>query len=179
MKLFLALLIAALFLLMAEGALAVIVPPPWCPDLGLLAIVSVGLRWRGLAWGLVFAYILGSAADVMSGSLMGLHALLSTFVFMAAVFAGRQLNLKGSFPLVAFTGFVSFSYGLAVYGISRFFIGGIEFSLSWVLANFVHALVNGLLAPLAYAGFSRLAVWAGATDASERALYIENPGRPA
>lgn len=179
MKLFFALLVVALFMLMLEGALAIIVPPPWCPDLGLLAVVSVGLRWTGLAWGLVFAYVLGSAADVLSGSLMGLHALLSTFVFMAAVFAGRQLNLKGSLPLVTFAAAVSFSYGLAVYGISSFFIGGIEFSLSWLLANFVHALVNGFLAPLAFAGFSRLAVRAGATDASDRALYIENPGRPA
>ena len=177
MKVFLTLFAVTLFMLMLEGALAVIVPPPWCPDLGLLALVAVGLRWSGLARGLVFAYLVGSSADVLSGSLMGLHALLSMAVFTLAVFAGRQLNLKGSLPLVAFTLAVSFAYGLAVYGISNFFLTGIDLGLSGVLANFVHAVVNGLLAPAFFSGFSRLAAWAGAADGAEKSLHIETSGR--
>lgn len=179
MKVFLALFLAALLAVMLEGALATIIMPPWAPDLGLLAVISIGLRWRGLALGLVLAYLLGSSVDVLSGSLMGLHALLFVFTFMSAVFAGRQLNLKGTIPLVGFYVAVSFSYGLSLYLVSTFFLTGIEIGLRWFVENLIHSVVNGLLAPVAVDLFSRIAVWAGGDDSSERALYIETPVRPA
>jgi len=178
MKVFFTLLSAGLLVLMLEGALATLLPPPWCPDLRLLAVISIGVRWRGLAPGLVLAYLLGSSADIVSGSLMGLHALLSILTFLSAVFAGRQLNLKGPLPLMAFAAAVSVFYGLALYAVSSFFVSGIEFSPRWLLANFLHALVNGLLAPVVFDAFSRLAVWAGADDSSERALFLETPRGP-
>ena len=83
-------------------------------------MICIGLRWQGLAPGLALAYLLGSSADVLSGSLMGLHALLSMLTFLSAVFAGRQLNLKGLFPLMAFAASVSLFYGLALYAVSIF-----------------------------------------------------------
>ena len=179
MKVFLALFLVALLAVMLEGSLATIAPPPWSPDLGLLSVISVGLRWRGMAMGLVFAYMLGSSVDALSGSLMGLNALLYLFVFMSAIFAGRQLNLKGAFPVMAFAASVSFLYGFGLYLISTFFINGIEFSLRWFIESFLHALVNGVVAPLIVGIFSRVAVWAGADDSSERSLYIDTPVRPA
>ena len=132
-----------------------------------------------MARGLLFAYLLGSSVDVLSGSLMGLNALLYLLIFISAVFAGRQLNLKGALPVIAFVASVSFLYGLGLYLISTFFITGIEFSFHWIAENFMHALVTGVLAPLTAEIFSRVAVWAGADDSSERALYIETPVRPA
>ena len=177
MKVFFSLFLAGLLTLLLQGALAMIIPPPWCPDLLLLAVISIGLRWWGLARGLVLAYLLGFAADILSGSLMGSHALLGMLAFMSAVLAGRQLNLKGTLSLAVFGWAVSFFYGLALYAISSVFLGGMELSLRWLVENFVHASVNGLLTPLAFKIFSRLAVWAGADDSSERALYIETAGR--
>lgn len=178
MKVFFTLLLAGLLLLMLEGALATLLSPPWCPDLRLLAVISIGLRWRGLAPGLALAYLLGSSADVLSGSLMGLHALLSILTFLSAVFAGRQLNLKGRFPLMAFAASVSLFYGLALYAVSSFFVSGIEFVPQWLFENLLHSLVNGLFAPLVFEAFSRLAVWAGADDSSERALFLETSRGP-
>jgi cell shape-determining protein MreD len=176
-KVFFSLFLAGLLTLLLQGALAMIIPPPWCPDLLLLAVISIGLRWWGLARGLVLAYLLGFAADILSGSLVGSHALLGMLAFMSAVLAGRQLNLKGTLSLAVFGWAVSFFYGLALYAISSVFLGGMELSLRWLVENFVHASVNGLLTPLAFEIFSRLAVWAGADDSSERALYIETAGR--
>jgi rod shape-determining protein MreD len=178
MKVFFTLLLAGVLVLMLEGALATILPPPWCPDLRLLAVICIGLRWQGLAPGLALAYFLGSSADVLSGSLMGLHALLSMLAFVSAVFAGRQLNLKGLFPLMAFSASVSLFYGLALYAVSIFFVSGIEFVPQWLWENLLHSLVNGLFAPLVFEIFTRLAVWAGADDSSERALFLETSRGP-
>lgn len=179
MKVFLTLFLAGLLAIMLGGVLATVVSPPWAPDLGLLAVISIGLRWRGLTLGLVLAYLLGSSVDVLSGSLMGLHALLFLLTFMSAVFAGRQLNLKGKIPQVSFVAAVSFSYGLSLYLVSAFFLSGIEIGFRWFFENLIHSAVNGLLAPVAVDLFSRAAVWAGGDDSSERALYIETPVRPA
>jgi len=176
-KVFISLFLVALLTLLLQGALATIIPPPWCPDLLLLALISIGLRWRGLARGLVLAYLLGFAADILSGSLVGSHALLGMLAFMSAVLAGRQLNLKGILPLAVFGGAVSFFYGLVLYGISSVFLGGMELSLRWLLENSIHALLNGLLTPVAFEIFSRLAIWAGSDDSPDRALYIETAGR--
>ena len=178
MKVFITLFLVALVALVLQGALATLVPPPWCPDLLLLALISMGLRWRGLSRGLVLAYLLGFAADVLSGSLMGTHALLGMLAFVSAVLAGRQLNLKGFLPLAVFGGSVSFLYGVLLFGISSVFLGATEFSFRWLLDNLIHASLNGLLTPLGFELFSRLAVWAGADDSSDRALYIETAGRP-
>jgi len=178
MKVFFTLLMAGVLVLMLEGALATILPPPWCPDLRLLAVICIGLRWQGLAPGLALAYILGSSADVLSGSLMGLHALLSMLAFLSAVFAGRQLNLKGLFPLMAFAASVSLFYGLALYAVSIFFVSGIQFVPQWLWENLLHSLVNGLFAPLVFEALTRLAVWAGADDSSERALFLETSRGP-
>ena len=178
MKVFFTLLLAGVLVLMLEGALATILPPPWCPDLRLLAVICIGLRWHGLAPGLVLAYLLGFSADVLSGSLMGLHALLSMLTFLSAVFTGRQLNLKGLFPLMAFAASVSLFYGLALYAVSIFFVSGIQFVPQWLWENLLHSLVNGLFAPLVFEVLSRLAVWAGADDSSERALFWETSRGP-
>ncbi len=39
--------------LVLQGALATVLPPPWCPDLALLVLIGIGLRWSGLAGGLL------------------------------------------------------------------------------------------------------------------------------
>lgn len=159
--------------LVLQGALATVVSPPWCPDLGLLVVLSIGLRWRGLAVGLALAAALGFAADLLSGSLVGQHALLRLIAFSSAFLAGRQLNLKGSLPLVVFAMSVSFVYGVAVYAVSTFFVGAGAPSFAWLFDGVWHALVNGVAAPGVFSIVSRLASWAGGDDALSRTLHID------
>ena len=40
---------------MLQGAVAGFLPPSWCPDLGFLFVLAIGLRWRSSAGGLVLA----------------------------------------------------------------------------------------------------------------------------
>ena len=179
MQLFTAMFATGVIALVVQGALARIVPPPWCPDLGLLVVLSVGLRWRGLPLGLALASALGFAADLLSGSLLGQHALLRLIAFASAFLAGRQLNLKGSLPLVVFAGSVSFAYGVAVSAVSGFFSGAAAPGPSWLLESLWHALVNGALAPAVFGVVSRVAARTGSEDALSRTLRIEARRRPA
>jgi cell shape-determining protein MreD len=159
-----------------------VVPPPLCPDLGLLVVLSIGLRWRGLPLGLALASALGFAADLLSGSLLGQHALLRLVAFASAFLAGRQLNLKGSLPLVVFAGSVSVAYGLAVYAVSGFFAaasGAATPGAGWLLESVWHAAVNGAFAPGVFGVVSRVAARTGAEDALSRTLRIDPRRRPA
>jgi rod shape-determining protein MreD len=175
----LALLVAGLLALVFQGALATVVPPPWCPDLGLLVVLCIGLRWRDLAAGLCLAALLGFGADLVSGSLMGQHALLRVLAFVSAFFAGRQLNLKGSLPLVIFSAAVTVGYGVALVAVSTFFVGHASFALGGVTDLVVHGIVNGLVAPFVYALVTRVSVWSGEDDAKSRTLHFDAHGRAA
>ena len=115
--------------LVLQGALATLLPPPWCPDLALLVLIGIGLRWQGFAGGLLLAALLGFATDLLSGSLLGQHALLDLFAFSGTVIAARQLNLRGTWPLAFFALVVTFLYGLVMLAITGFFVGGVELRL--------------------------------------------------
>jgi rod shape-determining protein MreD len=177
-KTFLALLLAGLCALMLEGVLARVFPPPWCPDLGFLVVVSIGLCLRGLIPGLLLAYLLGSSIDVLSGSLAGLHALLCVISFVSAFFAASQLNLKSTLSLMAFVGSLSFVYGVLLFFISSLFVENIGLSWRWILENFLHAWINGLTVPFVVEGIGRLVAWSEDDDSQERSLYIDSPMRP-
>jgi rod shape-determining protein MreD len=168
-----ALFAAGVLALVVQGALATIVSPPWCPDLGLLVVLSIGLRWRDLGSGLVLAAALGFAADLLSGSLVGQHALLRVIAFSSAYLAGRQLNLKGSLPLVVFAVSVSFVYGVAVYLVSTFFVGAGAPSFGWLADGLQHAVVNGVFAVWVFRAVTAVATWSGDPDAPSRTLPID------
>ena len=178
MKTFLVLLLTGLCALMLEGVLARILPPPWCPDLAFLVVVSIGLCLRGLIPGLFLAYLLGAAIDVLSGSLAGLQALLCVLSFLSTFFAASQLNLKSTLSLMAFAGSLSFVYGVLLFLISSLFVEGIELSWRWLLENFLHAWVSGLIVPFVVEGVGRLVLWSGDDDSQERSLYIDSLARP-
>ncbi|MDE0884244.1 MAG: hypothetical protein OSB70_01795 [Myxococcota bacterium] len=178
MKTFLTLLLAGLCALMLEGVLARVFSPPWCPDLGFLVVVSIGLCLRDLIPGLFLAYLLGSSVDVLSGSLAGLQALLCVISFLSAFFAASQLNLKSTLSLMAFVASLSFVYGISLFVISSLFVENIDLSWRWVLENSLHAWINGLTVPFVVEGVERLVAWSGDDDSQERSLYIESPMRP-
>lgn len=179
MKAVSALFATGVLALVLQGALATLLPPPWCPDLGLLVVLSIGLRWRPLGSGLVLAALLGFAADLLSGSLLGQHAILRVVAFASAYLAGRQLNLKGSLPLVVFAVSVSFVYGFAVHAVSSFFVGAGAPGFGWLLDGLQHAGVNGLLSTSVFGIVSRVSAWAGHRDAPGRTLPIDARRRTA
>jgi len=141
-----ALLVVGILALVLQGVLATFVAPPLCPDLGLLVVLAIGLRWRGLASGFAIAAVLGYVADLLSGSLFGLHALLRLLAFATALLAARQLNLRGALPLAIFAAAVTAAYGLAALALTGFFTGAPVIDLSWQSRLAIHALINALFA---------------------------------
>ena len=166
-----ALLLLGFLAVVVQGALATVVHPPWCPDLALLVVLAIGLRWEGVASGLFLVSALGYAADVASGGLRGGHALLRMFVFISARLAARQLNLIGSFPLASFAAGLSIAYGLAVVGLTRFFTGAGLPSWGW-FDLLPHAIVNALAAPLVLAIVGRLLTLLGDDDEARHSLSL-------
>ncbi len=164
--------------LVVQGALATLVSPPWCPDLALLVLIGIGLRWDGITAGLLLAAFLGYATDLLSGSLLGQHALLDLFAFTGTGVAARQLNLRGSWPLAFFAVAVTFLFGLAMLAITGFFVGGAELRLGWLGSQAIHALVTGACAPGVSALVGRASSWAD-DDPGHRSLGLDTVRRPA
>jgi len=150
------LFVVGLLALILQGALARVLPPPWCPDLSWLVVVALGLRWPGLVSGMLVATLLGFSMDLLSGSLMGQHALLRVLSFLAAAVATRQLDLSGSLPISLFVFALMFGYGLAVVATLAFFVGSAGIDLQVVGRALIHALVNAAVAPSVLSGIERL-----------------------
>jgi rod shape-determining protein MreD len=132
--------------LVLQGVIATLIQPPWCPDLALLVLVGIGLRWGSLSSGLPLAALLGYATDVLSGSLLGQHALLYPVAFGVTLLATRQLNLRGVRPLSFFVVALTVLYGVGMLAITGFFIGGVEIRVGWLSAQLIHACVTGVFA---------------------------------
>jgi len=164
--------------LVVQGALATLVSPPWCPDFALLVLIGIALRWEGLSAGLLLAALLGYATDLLSGSLLGQHALLNLFAFAATGSASRQLNLRGSWPLAFFAAGVCFLYGLVMLAITGFFVGGAELRLGWLGSQAIHALVTGACAPSVSALVGWVSAWVS-DDPSHRSMGLGAARGPA
>lgn len=144
MKSPLALFLLGLSALILQGALARIIPPPWFPDLAWLVVLAIGLRWPSLLSGALLACLLGYAMDLVSGSLMGQHALLRLLSYLAAALAARQLDLSGGLPVAVFVLVMTLLYGLASVSMLAFFVGAPGPGLAVVGAALAHGLVNVL-----------------------------------
>ena len=169
----LALLIAGLAALLLQGGFASFLAPPWCPDLALLVVLALGLCWERVATGLLLAAGLGFGADLLSGSLVGEHALLRLFVFVGARLASRQLNLRGAAPLAVFAAGVSLAYGLALAGVASFFGVPTGIGWDWAVRSLEHALVNALAAPFVARAVEGVAAWSGEEESGRRPLRLE------
>ena len=146
MKALFALFALGLLALVSQGAFARILPPPWCPDLAWLVVVGAGLRWPSFASGLLLAVSLGYAMDLLSGSLMGQHALLRVVSYLAAALAARQLDLSGSLPVGIFVLVMTVGYGLATVASLSFFAGAPWPGIDVIGTALAHAFVNVLAA---------------------------------
>lgn len=146
MKSALAIVLLGLAALIIQGALARTLSPPWCPDLAWLVVVGIGLRWPGFLSGILVVLLLGFAADLVSGSLMGQHALMRLVTYFAAAIAARQLDLSGAVPVAIFVFGMTFLYGLAIVSTLAFFVGSEGVRLDFFGRTAAFAIVNVLAA---------------------------------
>jgi rod shape-determining protein MreD len=172
MKHGLALLALGLFALVVQGAAGLVVPAHWVPDFGLLLAVAIALSVRSPAVGVLLAAGLGFAADLLSGTLLGQHALLRLFAYGAARFGSRRLNLRGALPQAVFVAILSVAHAGALLSLVAFFLPGDVPPLVAVHALVTHALVNAAVAPLVTAMVASLAAHLEGDDAV-RSLRIE------
>lgn len=161
-----------LLVIIVEGAITRFLPPPFCPDFGLVFVIALGLRWPSPTSGLVLAGALGFAMDLLSGSLLGQHTLLCVLTFGAALLATRQLNLSGSLPVVFFTIAVTLIYALGLFGTSSFFLGHGALGFAWLGDGIWHALANGLVANAVLAGVGAVLQRLGDDDPGRRNLAL-------
>jgi len=128
--------------LVLQGALALTIPPPWCPDLAWLVVIGIGLRWPGFLSGLLVAVPLGYAMDLLSGSLMGQHAFMRLISYLTAAVASRQLDLSGGVPVGIFVFVMTFVYGVGIAATNSFFAGAGTMSVDILTSSFGHAIAN-------------------------------------
>lgn len=147
MKTGLALLALGALAPMLQSALAPYLWAALCPDLGLLLVVAVGLSGRSVAGGLLFSVFVGFVADLLSGALLGQHALLRVLAFAAARGANVHVNLVGAGAKGIFVAVLTVLNGLAMGGITAFFSPGTGFAAIGIRELVLGALVNALAAP--------------------------------
>lgn len=142
MKSFSAVLLLGFAALIVQGALARTISPPWCPDLAWLVVIGVGLRWPGFVSGLMVSLPLGYAMDLLSGSLMGQHALMRLISYLTAAVASRQLDMSGKVPVASFVFAMTMIYGLGIAALSSFFTDSSGIGWDALSSTFAHAMAN-------------------------------------
>lgn len=158
--------------LVLQGAVALVLPYPFCPDLGLLVVIAIGLYWGPLPSGLALAAVLGYSADVLSSSLLGQHAMLRLISFAAARLGSRQLNLRGSLPFAVFAGGLTIAYAAALEGQLGFFTGA-PTEVGAFGRTLLHAVVNAFFAPIVAVVVEQACSWGGDDDVARRAVRFD------
>jgi len=162
---------------MIQGAVGTFIPLRYCPDLGLLIVVGLGLCWRSTAGGLVLSAALGLIADLLSGSLFGQHMLLRIFAFGAARTCSRQLNLRGAIPRATFVVALTVVAALGSGALTSFFAAGPGVDAEMLRALIPHALINGAFAPLGVWFVERISSWLSEVDSGHQLLQLRPRNR--
>lgn len=157
---------------MLQGAASTFLPARFCPDLGLLFVVAIGLSWRSTAGGLVLAALCGYVTDLLSGALLGQHAMARMLFFGAARSASRHLNLRGPLPQAAFAAVLTAANALALGGLTAFFASGSAPPAIALRELLPQVLVNAALAPAVGRGVERLLQWLGEEEGGRRGLRL-------
>jgi rod shape-determining protein MreD len=164
---------------LVQGVLATWIRPELCPDLGLLVVLAAGLCLRSLVGGLVVASLLGYWTDLLSGALLGQHALLRLLTWLAVRYGSRHLSLRSSLALAACVAALTVLNALALSALTSFFAAGAAPDPGWYRDLAPQALVNAVLAPLAVRLADRLVSFVGDEDAARRSLRFDSRSWPA
>jgi rod shape-determining protein MreD len=178
-KLGLAFVLLGALTLMLQGVAASVLPTRFCPDLGFLLVIAVGLCWRSTTGGLLLAALLGYLTDLLSGSLLGQHMLLRIAAFVAARFASRHLNLRGPRPQAVFVAALTVANALGLVVLTAFFAPAVGLGPVALGDLLPHALVNALFAPGVAMVTQRLVSRLGDDPGAQRLLPLEPRKRPA
>jgi len=175
----LGLLLLGVSLLFVQGVVAIFVAAPWVPEFSMLVVIAMGLLLRSALLGLVAAFALGAATDMLSGSLMGLHALLRVALLLTVLFAGRHLSLRGGPTTAIFAAGLSAGNAVVLELLANL-IAPVEGGLAARLFPDLlpQMLVNGIAAPFVLSFASRVAGWLGDED-GRRLLRFDTRSFPA
>lgn len=171
MKPALALLLLGLFVPILQGALASLLPRGVCPDLTLLLVIALAVSLRSTAGGVALAAWIGFVSDLLSGSLLGQHALLWLLAFGAARLTSLHVNLRGPFTQMALGAGLTLGTAFGMFALTAFFTQGLA-PLATASELFWHTLVNALMAPFVVGLSARLIAKLG-DDGSRRVLRLE------
>jgi rod shape-determining protein MreD len=163
----------ALLALVVQSAAARVVAPRWCPDLGLLVVVGLGLALRSPVAGVVLSAAVGYLCDLLSGSLLGQHMLLRMAAFGVARVGSRKLNLRGAVPLAVFGSVLAAANVFALWALVAFFASGPAPPPPPSGDFLAQALVNGILAPPVAAVVSRVCQALGRDEEGTRLMRLE------
>lgn len=166
-------------LLLLQGVLTTFLPARYVPELSLLVVIAMGLVLRSAMLGLVAAFLLGCATDVLSGSVPGMHALLRVALLLTVLFAGRHLSLRGGPTVVVFAAGLSAGNAVVLELLANLVApvdGGFA---SRLLPDLLpQLLANGLAAPFVVGLANRIAAWLGDED-GRRLLRFDTRSFPA
>lgn len=179
MKRVLGLLALAVVALAFQGAVASFLPARFCPDLGFLLVVALGLCWRSAVGGVCVAAAIGFTTDLLSGSLLGQHALLRLAAHAVARFGNRHLNLRGALPQAAFVAVLTCANAFAMALLTSFFSPGAGVGMVAVRELLPQVVANALFAPPVALGTARIVARLGAEDGGQRVLPLAPRGRVA
>jgi rod shape-determining protein MreD len=169
----LVLLVLGVAALMAQGVMTQTLPAHLVPDFGLLLVVAIALCMRGAASGVLLAALLGYTTDLLSGSLLGQHALLRMASYGVARFGSARLNLRGPLPQALFVVLLSIAHAVGLWGLFAFFAPDIGSSLLTLRELLPHALVNGIVAPFVTQGVGALLGRLGDDEGTQRPIRLE------
>lgn len=166
-------------LLLLQGVLTSFVPARFVPELSLLVVIAMGLVLRSVVLGLIAAFALGAATDMLSGCVPGMHALLRVALLLAVLFAGRHLSLRGRPTLAVFAAGLSAGNAVVLELVANLVApvaGGLA---SRLLPDLLpQLLVNGLAAPFVVGVANRIAGWLG-DEEGRRLIRFDTRSFPA
>lgn len=131
---------------MIQGVVGSFVPSRFCPDLSMLWVIGLGLYWRSTGGGAAISTGLGFVVDLLSGALFGQHALLRLAAFGVARVCNRQLNLRGTLPLMTFVWVFSVTDAIGSALLTAFFASGHGVDPTILVHSIPHAIVNAIFA---------------------------------
>lgn len=124
------------------GSAATWFPRSWLPDVTMLVAVALGLHVPGAA-GLVTAWAVGGAADLLSGGPLGQQALLDLGAWLLTRAGVQRVDLARTVVLVPFVVGLSALQLLgqwALVGVPELGVAALAIALPRVTANAVAAL---------------------------------------